>query len=66
MSQSGYVHLEDCTVKRVTDRAALIEFEDGEEWFPLSQIADGDELTEGGPVTVSITEWIAAQKGIET
>lgn len=64
MSASGYVHLEDCWVKRVTEKAALIAWEDEEEWIPLSQIADGEDLEEGGPMTVSITEWIAKEKGI--
>lgn len=66
MSQSGYVHLEDCRVVRVTDQAVLIWYGDIQLWVPKSQMADADGFEPGdGPVTVSVTEWIAAQKGIE-
>jgi hypothetical protein len=66
MSQSGWVHLEDCNVLRVTEKAAYIEWGDERYWFPLSQISDADNLDESDEgVTVSITEWIAEQKGID-
>jgi hypothetical protein len=64
MSASGYVHLEDCTVKKLTEKAALIEYGDEQHWIPLSQIADADELQEGDERTVSITQWLADQKGL--
>lgn len=70
MSQDGYVHLEDCFVTRATDKAVYFTFvteggECGEDWFPRSQIADGDDLKRGdGPVTVSVSEWVARQKNI--
>lgn len=71
MSQSGYIPLEDALVKVVTKDAAIIQFTDAlgevcEEWFPLSQIADADDLEKGGPQTVMVTEWIARKKGILT
>lgn len=71
MSQSGYVHLEGCTVVKVIEKAILIcidpDYSTEEIWIPRSQIADhGDNLDEGDVgVTVSITEYIAKQKGIE-
>lgn len=66
MSQSGYVHLEDCTVVRETDAALLVKYDGTQYWLPKSQIADPDSLEVGDEgVTVSITEWIAEEKGIE-
>ena len=64
---STWVHLEDCKVKRKTDKAILVEHASGQHWLPLSQVADeAENLNAGdGPVTVSITEWIAEQKEIE-
>lgn len=67
MGASEYVHLENCDVLAVTDRAILIRYEDTEYWIPVSQMADRDEhgLEKGDTgVTVSITEWIAEQKGV--
>lgn len=69
MGQSRYVHLEDCNVLRITDKAVLLEIADEEHWIPISQLADGEdhELEVGDKgITVSVTEWIAKEKGIET
>lgn len=67
MSQSGYVHLEDCRVVHETEDAFLIEYEGEEHWIPRSQVADPDTYESGDEgVTISVTEWIAKQKGIET
>lgn len=71
MGQSNYVHLEGCNIHAVTDAAILVEFDLSDdaavvEWFPKSQVADADDFEKGDrDVTVSITEWIAKQKGIE-
>lgn len=66
MSASGYVHLEDCKVVRTTDAALLVDFGEDRYWLPKSQVADPETFKAGdGPVTISITEWIANQKGIE-
>lgn len=66
MPQSNYVHLEGCNVVAVTDKAMLIEYDQSEYWLPLSQVADPDNYEKGDEdVTISITEWIAEQKGIE-
>lgn len=67
---SRYVHMEDCLVKAKTDKAAMIEYTDADgevckDWFPLSQIADGDDLILGGPQTVSVREWLAAERNVE-
>lgn len=68
MGQSSYVHLEGCEVLHITDAAIKVRWEDEEVWFPLSHIAGGDagKLKPGDrEVTLSVTEWIARQKGIE-
>lgn len=68
MGQSNYVHLEDCNVLVVTPKAVLIEVADEKHWFPVSQLADGEDhnLEEGDKgITISVTEWIAKQKGFE-
>lgn len=66
MSASGYVHLEDCEVLRVTEKAILIKWDGSQYWLPVSQVADADNYEAGDKdVTVSITEWIAGEKGIE-
>lgn len=67
MGQSQFVHLEECRIVRETDAAFLIEHDGEEHWIPKSQIADPDTYEAGDEdVTVSVTEWIAKQKGIET
>jgi hypothetical protein len=66
MSASRWVHLEECSVKVVTERAILVEYEGEELWFPLSQVSEGDQYENGDEgVTISVTEWIADQKGID-
>jgi hypothetical protein len=68
MGATNYIHLEDCDIIAVTDKAVLIEYEDEEYWIPVSQLADGEDHSfERGDegVTVSISEWIAKEKGID-
>lgn len=68
MSASEFVHLEDCDILNVTDRAILIRFKSETHWIPVSQLADGEDHNfEKGDreITVSISEWIAEQKGID-
>ncbi len=67
MPASSWVHLEGCTVLRVTEKALLVEYSDSEFWLPLSQIdpESRDQYEEGDEdVTVSVTEWLAKQKGL--
>lgn len=66
MSASGYVHLEVEQILKETDAAFYVLLEDGSRhWIPKSQIADPETYTEGDTsCTVSITEWIADQKGL--
>jgi hypothetical protein len=66
VSQSDYVHLEDCNIVAETDAAILIEYEGDRHWFPRSHVADADDCKPGEKGrTVSVSGWIARQKGIE-
>ena len=69
MSQSGWVHLDKCDILQVTAKAILIRHSDEEmcndHWLPKSQVSDPDQHTPGDrDVTVSITEYIAREKGL--
>lgn len=67
MGQSNWVHLESCNVLRTTDAAILVEYEGEEIWLPISQVSEGEKYEEGDEdITISITEWLAGVKGIET
>ena len=73
MPASSWVHLEDCVIYRMTDKAVLLTYttDDGDNseqvWVPRSCIdSAGDNLNEGdGPVTVSVQAWFAKKLGIE-
>ncbi len=66
MSASNWVHLEDCLVLKATDKALLVEYDGEEVWPPLSQISEAEQYEVGDKdVTISITAWLAKQKGIE-
>ncbi len=66
MGRSNYVHLEDCEIKRETDLAFLVVYQDEDYWIPKSQVKNPDDYAQGDDgVTLSVTEWIAEQKGIE-
>ena len=65
VSHSSWVHLEGCKVLRVTDKAMLVEYSDSEIWLPLSQVSESGQYEAGDEdVTISITEWLAKQKGL--
>lgn len=66
MSASRYIHLDVARIERETDKAFLLILEDGEEvWIPKNQIADVDDYEEGDTnCSVSVTIWIAEQKGL--
>ena len=59
----------EVTVKKITEKAYLIELENLENnteqmWIPKSQVKDTDCLAEGDEGTMEITAWIAKQKGL--
>ena len=66
MTASNWVHLEFEEIVRGTEKALLVRLAEGEEvWLPLSQIADADDYRAGQKSgTISVTEWIAQQKGL--
>jgi len=65
MGESRYVHLEGCKILRETAAAFRVEYRGEEFWLPKSQVADAENYVDGDDdVTLSITEWIADQKGI--
>ena len=66
MSASRWVHLDVSEITRETDAAFLVVLEDGEEvWMPKSQIADADDYSQGDQdCTISITAWLANEKGL--
>ena len=69
MGASDWVYIDVAMVQKLTDKAVLVDLEDGESlWLPLSQIeaSDVDKLAIGDTdVTLAITSWIANQKGLE-
>ena len=56
----------DCRVIRTTDKAVLVEVDDGEEvWIPLSQVEDnGEDLKDGDKGVLFISEWWAEREGL--
>lgn len=66
MGMTNWVHLEDCKVLAVTESAVLVLYDEEKIWLPKSQLSDPDtyEADDEG-VTVTCTEWIAKQKGID-
>ncbi len=65
MSASRYIHVAVEEIRAVTDKALLCLIEGQEYWLPLSQVADAEDYEKGDKdLTLSITEWIADQKGL--
>lgn len=76
MGHTNFVHV-DCDLLAYTDRAVKILAGGSAHWIPFSQLAPGehakaitllDDADEGEAVpdvTLSMSEWIAEQKGIE-
>lgn len=62
----SWVHLDFEEIVAETEKALLVRLEDGQEvWLPLSQISDADDYRQGDEDgTISVTEWIAKQKGL--
>lgn len=66
MSASNWVHLDVERIERETDAAFLLLLEGGElVWVPKSQVSEPGDYSAGDEnLTVSVTEWIAQQKGL--
>lgn len=67
MSASNWVHLDVVKIHQESEKAFLLEIEGGElVWIPKSQISEPEILESGDEDgAVSISSWIAEQKGIE-
>lgn len=67
MGFSNWIHIDVEEIRKETDRAFLLildDFPDGV-WLPKNQVSDPQDYHEGDcEVSMSITEWIAEQKGI--
>lgn len=69
MSASNYHHIDNVLVLRATDRALFVrlpeteEWDEEETWIPRSQVVEGDEWEVGDEGTLSVTEWLARQRG---
>ena len=61
---SDWVHLEDVEILKETEKAFLVDLDGEEYWLPKSQILDADEYREGDEGTLSISAWIAREKGL--
>lgn len=65
MRSSNWIHIEVDEVARETQKAFLLRIDGEEYWIPFSQIADAEDYSEGDVnVSMSISEWIANEKGI--
>ena len=65
MGASNFVHIDFDSIRRETEKAFLFIIDGEEVWLPKSQIADADDYNAGDEDgTVSITEYIATEKGL--
>lgn len=61
---TDYTEIE-CRVITTTDKAALIETDDGKEvWITLSQMEDYREDLYGFKVTLYVSKWFAEKEGL--
>lgn len=67
MPKSNFVHLDDCEILSIRNKAIRVKRPDGTLlWLPRS-VVDNDvsKLAEGDTATVTIQEWFAEKEGIE-
>jgi hypothetical protein len=65
MSASGFVHLNVQKITGETEKAFFFRIDGKEVCIPKSQVADPDEYEVGDEdCEVSVTEWIAKEKGL--
>lgn len=66
MSSSNWIHIQVEEIIKVTERAFLCQVGEDQHWIPMSQINTPDDYVEGDKdITLSITEYIAKQLGLE-
>lgn len=62
----SYEEIEVVEVKKVTEKACLIDTGDEEIWIPLSVIEEnGEEIEEGYSGPLYIAKWFCDKEGIE-
>ncbi len=63
---SEWFHLDVEEILRETEKAFLVLLDDGEEvWLPISQISEPEDYEVGDKdCTISITGWLAREKGL--
>lgn len=65
MTASNYVHITVDKIHLATNKAIQVEIDGELIWLPKTQIADIDDCQVGDEgVEISITKWIAREKGI--
>jgi hypothetical protein len=64
---SNWVHLDVAEILIETEKAFRVRLEDGSEhWLPKSHVNDASDYEQGDEnCSISITEWLASQKGLE-
>lgn len=61
----AWVHLNIEEIKKETDKAFLVTIDGEDYWLPKSQISDAEDYCDGDQdVTLSVTEFIAEEKGL--
>lgn len=66
MPASNYVTVNVTRIIKETEKAFLIEVDDGEVWIPMWSVADSDDYREGmeGDISMSIVKKVADEKGL--
>ena len=57
-------HVFECTILLHTERAIKVDYQGEELWIPKSQIEDVDDLPARGNSEITVTAWIAKEKGL--
>jgi hypothetical protein len=65
MGASRWVHLDVDRIAKETEAAFLLVIDGAEHWIPKSQVSDPENYEQGDEdLTISVTHWIADQKGL--
>lgn len=64
MPQAEEIFSIEGTVKHHSMKAVLVEIHGEDIWLPRSQLIDDVDLPKSGPARISMTAWIAKEKGL--
>lgn len=65
MGRNDMIDVEDLTFVRETSAAILVQDPDESEiWLPQSQIDWPEDADRSDPITVTMPEWLAEEKGL--